>query len=77
MKKNLCKKKKVGKNYFDEQEKSWTYLKIFRKKHKHFKAIWAILANSKPKIFSVSQPWWLKFFGDLGPPNSFSAATAL
>ena len=55
MKKNPCKKKKVGKNCFDEQEKSRTYLKIFRKKHKNFKAIWAVLSHSKPKIFSVGR----------------------
>ena len=32
--KNLCKQKKVCKNYFDRQEKPWTYLQIFRKKQK-------------------------------------------
>ena len=32
--KNLCKQKKVCKNYFDWQEKPWTYLQIFRKKQK-------------------------------------------
>ena len=48
MKKNSCKKKKVRKNYFDEQEKRWTYLKIFWKKN------WTILGYSKPKILSVS-----------------------
>ena len=69
LRKNLCKKKKVCKNCFDKREKSWTYLKMFRKKHKSLKAIWAVLACSKPKIFSVSQPWWPTFFQDLGPPT--------
>ena len=73
--KNPCKKKKVRKNCFDEQEKSWTYLKMFRKKHKNLKTIWAVLGHSKPKIFKTlavadifSRPW---------PPNYFNAATAL
>ena len=65
--KNPCKKKKVRKNCFDEQEKSWTYLKMFRKKHKSLKAIWAVLGHSKPKIFSVGQPCWPTFFLDLAP----------
>ena len=69
--KNPCNKKKVGKNCFDEQEKSWTYLKIFRKKHKNFKAIWAVLGHSKLKTFSVGQPWWLTFFED-PPPSTIS-----
>ena len=75
--KNPCNKKKVGKNCFDKQEKSWTYLKIFQKKHKNFKAIWAVLGHSKPKTFSVGQPWWLTFFffGDPpSPPYHFTAA---
>ena len=49
---------------------------MFRKKHKNLKAI----CHSKPKIFSVGQPWWPQFFQDLeppSPPNFFSAATAL
>ena len=75
------KKKTVGKNCFDEQEKPWTYLKIFRKKHKNFKAIWAVLGHSEPKIFSVDQPWWPTFSGDLTtqtpPLNYFTATTAL
>ena len=37
--KNPRKKKKIGKNCFDKQEKSRTYLKIFWKNHKSFKAI--------------------------------------
>ena len=36
--KNPCKKKKVRKNCFDEQEKSWTYFKMFRKKQKKIKS---------------------------------------
>ena len=75
--KNPRKREKVDKNCFDKQEKSWTYLKIFRKKHKNFKAVWAVLGHSKPKIFSVGQLWWPTFFGDLGLPNYFSAAAAL
>ena len=50
---------------------------MFRKKHKNFKAIWAVLGHSKTKIFSVGQPWRPTFFQDLGPPNYFSVATAL
>ena len=67
--KNPCKKNKVSKNRFDEQEKSWTYLKIFRKKHKNFRAILAVLDHLKTKIFSVGQIWWPIFFGDLVPPT--------
>ena len=40
--------KKVGKNCFDEQEKSWTYLKMFLKKHKNSKAIWAVNLKFSP-----------------------------
>ena len=65
--KNPSIKKKVPKNCFDEQEKSWAYLKIFRKKPKNFKAIWVALGHSKPKIFSVDQPWWPTFFRYFGP----------
>ena len=39
--KNTCKKKKVRKN----SEKPW---KNFGKKHKTFKAIWAVLGHLKP-----------------------------
>ena len=38
---------------------------MFRKKHKNLKAI----CHSKPKIFSVGQPWWPQFFQDLEPPS--------
>ena len=62
-------KKKISKNCFDGQEKFWTYLKMFRKNHKNFKAIWVILGYSKPKIFSVGQPCWQTIFCDLGPPT--------
>ena len=61
--KNPCKKEKVRKNCFGEQEKSWTYLKMFWKKHKNLKAIWALLGHSKPKIFSIGQ----HFFKTLAP----------
>ena len=78
MKKKLCKKKKVSKNCFDKQEKSWTILKMFREKCKNLKAISAVWGHSKTKIFSVGQPWWPKFFRDLVPlPNHFIVATAL
>ena len=60
--KNPSKNKKVHKNYFDKQKKSSTYLKMFWKKQKKFKAIWAVLGNSETKIFSVGQPWWPTFF---------------
>ena len=60
--KNPSKNKKVHKNCFDKQEKSSTYLKMFWKKQKKFKAIWAVLGNSETKIFSVGQPWWPTFF---------------
>ena len=53
----ISRKKKVRVNYFDEQEKPWIYFKIFqKKKKKNFKAIWAVLAYSKAKIFFVGQP---------------------
>ena len=73
--KSSCKKEKVGKNYFYKQEKSWTYLKMFRKKHKNFKAIWAVLGNSKPKTSSVRQPWWQTFSRDLYPPPTHTPLT--
>ena len=64
--------KKVGKNCFDEQEKSWTYLKMFLKKHKNSKAIWAVnlkfLRRPTMVVKIFSRPW---------PPIYFSAATAL
>ena len=60
--KNPSKNKKVHKNCFDKQEKSSTYLKMFWKKQKKFKAIWAVLGNSETKIFSVGQPGWPTFF---------------
>ena len=44
---------------------------MFRKKYKSFKAISAVLGNSKPLIFSVSQLW------SCPPYNYFSAVTAL
>ena len=76
--KNLCKKKKVRKNCFDEQEKSRTYLEyIAEKSIKYFKAILAVLGRSKSKIFSVGRPCLPTFFRDLGLPNYFSATTAL
>ena len=53
----------IRKNCFNEQGEFWTYLKMFRTKRTNFKAIWVILAHSKPKIFSVGQ------LGDLGPPT--------
>ena len=68
--------KKVHINYFDEQEKPWIFFKISQKKNKNFKTICTVLDYSKPKIFSVGQPWWPTFFQNL-PPNYFSAATAL
>ena len=50
---------------------------MFRKKWKNFKAILAILGHSKPKIVSVSQPWWPIFFETLFPSNHFGAAANL
>ena len=67
MKKNPCKKKKVPINCFGEQEKPWIFLKILQKKNKNFKAIWAVLEYSKPKIFFVGQLWWPTFFQTLLP----------
>ena len=51
---------------------------MFQKKHKTFKAIFAILCCSKPKIFSVDQTM-TDIFSRPPPllPNYFSAATAL
>ena len=45
----------IRKNCFNEQGEFWTYLKMFRTKRTNFKAIWVVLAHSKPKIFSVGQ----------------------
>ena len=56
-KKNPYEKKKISKFFFDEQEKSKTYLKIPRKKCKNFKAMSATLSHTKPKIFCVGKPW--------------------
>ena len=67
----------------DSQKLFWRARKILNifknvpEKRKNFKAIWVVLADSKPKLFSVGQPWWPTFFWDLGHPNYFSAATAL
>ena len=55
-------------------------LNIFKnvpERRKNFKAIWVVLAHSKPKTFSVGQPWWPTFFWEFGPRDYFSAATAL
>ena len=46
---------------------------MFRKKHKHFKAISAVLDHSKTRIFSEN----LKRPLPPPPPNYFSVATAL
>ena len=40
---------------------------MFRKKRKNFRAIYDVSGHSKPKTFSVGQPWWPTFFRDLGP----------
>ena len=50
---------------------------MFQKKHKNFKAIFAVLRCSKPKILSVNQPMTDIFSRPPPPPNYFSAATAL
>ena len=69
--KSPCKEKKVSINYFEEQEKPWIFSKIFQKKNKNFKAIWADLEYSKPNIFFVGQPWWPAFFFKHCPPSPF------
>ena len=69
MKKYPCKKNKIRKNCFDKQEKFWTYLKMFRKKRKDFKANWVVLAHSKPKFFSAGKPWWSTFIWDYAPSS--------
>ena len=51
MKKTIVNWKKSAKKF---AEKIW---KCSGKKHKTFKAIWAVLGHLTPKIFSVSQPW--------------------
>ena len=73
MKVTPCEKKKARKNCFDEQEKLWTFLKMFRKKS--FQSHLSRFRPFKPKSFSVSQPWLSTFFRDLGYPNYFSAST--
>ena len=50
---------------------------MFRKNHKNFKAIWAVLSHSEFKFFCVGQPRWPTFFQDVDSTNYFSAATAL
>ena len=42
---------------------------MFRKNHKNFKAIGAVLGHSEFKIFSVGQPWRPTFFGDVALPH--------
>ena len=74
--KNPCKKKKDGKNCFEEQKIPWTYLKIFWKKQKNFKAIWGVLGHSKLK-FSPSPNHGGRHFFETLPSNLFSTATAL
>ena len=78
MKKHPCKKHKIRKKFFNKQEKLWTYLKIFWKKRKDFKANWVVLAHSKPKIFFLGQSWADIYMRPCPSPlNYFSAATAL
>ena len=58
------------------QKLSWQTRKILKKfknvpeKHKNFKVTWSVLGHSKPKIFSVGQLWWPKFFETLPPPST-------
>ena len=65
-KKKPLQKEKGSQKLFGKQEKSWKNLKVLRKKHKNFKAIWAVLGHSKPKILSVRQ-----FFETLVPHQLF------
>ena len=46
----LVKRKKNCKNHFDKQENPGTYLKLFPKESKNFKANWSVLSQSKAKI---------------------------
>ena len=57
-------KEKGSQEFLDEQKKPWTYLKMFRKKNKNFKVVWAVLGHSKLKIL-FGQPW--KVFQHFGP----------
>ena len=68
MKKYPCKKNKIRKNCFDKQEKFWTYLKMFWKKRKNFKANWVLLAHSKPNFFPSANHGGRHLFY-LGPPT--------
>ena len=76
--KNPCKKKKVRKNCFDEQEKSWTYFKMFRKKQKKIKSHLSRFRPFKTLNF-LRRPTMVVdiFLRPWPPPNYFSAATAL
>ena len=73
----LVKRKKLTKIISINEKNPENILKLSWKKLKNFKAISEVLDHSKPKIFSVGQPWWPTFFGDLGSSNYFSGATAL
>ena len=61
-KKKPLQKEEGSQKLFGKQEKSWKNLKVLRKKHKNFKAIWAVLGHSKPNFIRQTIFW------DLGPP---------
>ena len=62
--KNPCKKKKGWQKFFRRTRKILNTLKNFPEKNKNFKAIWAALSHSKPKIFSDI------FFKTFVPPTN-------
>ena len=71
------KRKRPAKIILAKKKNPENILKCSGKKHKNFKATWAVLGHSKPKTFSVGQPWWVKFFRDLGHSSYFNVATVL
>ena len=81
IKRNPSKNKKVYRNCFDKQGRSWTYSKMFRKKHKNFKAIWAVLGDSKSNIYFLRRRTMVADISSrFCPPSSphyFNVATAL
>ena len=68
LKKPLWKEKGLQ-QFFWRTRKTQSIFKNVSQKNKNFKAIWAVLGHSKPKILSVGQPWWLIFFRDFVPPT--------
>ena len=69
----LVKRKKKCKNHFDKQENPGTYLKLFPKESKNFKANWSVLGQSKAKILLSVNHGSQYFFETLASSNIFVA----